>query len=54
MVEKANLKVRDKEIEIPLFTGTENETALDISRLRGETGRENADEQEQRSERLHA
>jgi citrate synthase len=38
MANVARLKVDDKEIELPLVVGTENERGLDISRLRGETG----------------
>lgn len=38
MTEPAQLKYKDKEIEIPVFVGSENETGLDISSLRGDTG----------------
>jgi len=34
----AKLTLEGREIEFPLVTGTENEQALDISKLRGETG----------------
>ena len=34
----ARLKVEDKEIDLPLVVGTENERGLDISKLRAETG----------------
>lgn len=36
--ETAKLTVQDKEIELPLLTGTEQETAFRIDRLRQETG----------------
>lgn len=36
--ETAKLTVKGKEIEFPVLTGTENETAIDVSRLRSETG----------------
>lgn len=38
MSEKAILKVRDKEIELPIVEGTEHEVAVDISKLRGQSG----------------
>ena len=38
MSEKANLTLGDKSYEFPVFTGTENEKAFDITKLRGETG----------------
>lgn len=38
MSENAKLTVNNKEYEIPVITGTENEQALDISKLRKETG----------------
>jgi len=38
MVKKAILLVDDKRTELPLLVGTEGETAIDISRLREETG----------------
>jgi citrate synthase len=34
----ARLKVEDKEIELPLVIGTENERGIDIGKLRAETG----------------
>ena len=34
----ATLKVGDKEIELPIITGSEGEQAVDISKLRGSTG----------------
>jgi citrate synthase len=36
--ETARLSYADKELELPTLTGTEGETALDISRLRSESG----------------
>ncbi len=38
MTKKAELHIDGKIIELPVVTGTENETAIDISRLRAETG----------------
>src|SRR5699024_4222740 len=38
MSEKATLNVEGKEYELPIITGTENEKALDISKLRGSSG----------------
>jgi len=38
MSEKAILKVRDKEIELDIVEGTEHEVAVDISKLRGQSG----------------
>ncbi len=38
MSETAKLELDGKTIEIPVVTGTENEKALDISKLRGQTG----------------
>ena len=35
---KAELKLDDKVIELPVIVGTEDEHALDIGKLRGETG----------------
>lgn len=35
---EAKLQLPDKDIELPLITGSENETALDISKLRAQTG----------------
>jgi citrate synthase len=34
----ANLRIGDRELELPVVTGTEGDDALDISALRGETG----------------
>jgi len=34
----ANLKINGKELKLPLIEGTENEIAIDISKLRSETG----------------
>ncbi len=36
--ETASLRVNDREIELPVIIGTEDDRAVDISRLRGETG----------------
>ncbi|MEP3388684.1 MAG: citrate synthase [Reichenbachiella sp.] len=36
--ETAEIKVGDKSIELPLITGTENETAINIGKLRAESG----------------
>ncbi len=44
MVDVAKLRIRDQEIDLPLLVGTENETGLDISRLRAETGMITLDE----------
>ena len=38
MVKKAELHIDGEVIELPVITGTENETAIDISKLRAETG----------------
>lgn len=38
MSETAKLELDGKIIELPIITGTENEKALDISKLRGQTG----------------
>jgi len=35
---KAELKINDQSIELPVITGSENEHALDISKLRSQTG----------------
>ncbi|MCX4239348.1 citrate synthase [Paraliomyxa miuraensis] len=35
---KATLKLDDKDIELPLITGSEGEQAIDIAQLRGQTG----------------
>jgi len=38
MSEKASLKIGDNTFELPLVMGTENETAVDISKLRSQSG----------------
>ena len=38
MTKSAKLSYNGKEIELPLLTGTENEDAIDISKIRSETG----------------
>lgn len=38
MSETANLTIGDKKIELPIIVGSENEKAIDISKLRSETG----------------
>jgi len=38
MSEKVSLTIGDKHIELPIITGTENEQAIDISKIRAETG----------------
>ena len=38
MTKKAELHFDGKKIKLPVVIGTENETAIDISRLRQETG----------------
>jgi len=38
MSEVAKLKVGDKDLELPIITGTENEKGIDIGKLRGTTG----------------
>ena len=38
MSDMAKLNCGDAEVELPVVVGTENETAIDISRLRGSTG----------------
>ena len=38
MAEQAKIILEGKEYEYPVITGTENEKAIDISKLRGETG----------------
>jgi len=37
-MDKAKLKIASKEIELPIIKGTENECAIDITKLRKETG----------------
>ena len=36
-MEKAQLIIKDKTIELPVITGSENEKGIDVSRLRKET-----------------
>jgi len=38
MSKKATLTIEDKSFELEMFTGTENETCIDIQKLRSETG----------------
>ena len=38
MSEKAKLVLGEKTVELPVFTGTEGEKAIDITKLRAETG----------------
>jgi citrate synthase len=38
MPKTATLKIDDKELSLPIIIGTENERAVDISKLRAETG----------------
>ncbi|MEH6308549.1 citrate synthase [Olivibacter sp. CPCC 100613] len=38
MSEKVSLNIGDKQVELPVITGTENEKAIDISKIRAETG----------------
>ena len=38
MEEFAEIKVEGKSIKLPVITGTENEKAIDIAKLRSETG----------------
>ena len=38
MSENARLTFEDKEVELPVVRGSEGEIALDISKLRGQTG----------------
>ena len=44
MGEVAKLSIADKTLELPIVVGTEDERALDVSRLRGETGHITLDE----------
>ena len=37
-MDKAKLIIKDKTIELPIIEGTENEKAIDITKLRKETG----------------
>jgi citrate synthase len=38
MAEKAILKIGDKEYELPVIEGSEKEKAIDITKLRGQSG----------------
>ena len=38
MSDKAKLILGDKTVELPVFTGSEGEKAIDITKLRAETG----------------
>lgn len=38
MSKKATLNFDGKEIDLPIITGSENENAIDISKIRSETG----------------
>ena len=38
MSDSASLNFEGKEIKLPIVTGSENEKAIDISKLRSETG----------------
>ncbi len=38
MGDSAKLLYKDRELELPVITGTEQESAVDISKLRAETG----------------
>ena len=44
MEDVATLKIGDREETLPVVTGTENERAVDISKLRSETGMITLDE----------
>ncbi|MDP6442653.1 MAG: citrate synthase [Pirellulaceae bacterium] len=44
MADTARLKIGDSEIDLPLVVGSENETGVDIARLRAETGAITLDE----------
>jgi citrate synthase len=44
MSDVAKLQIGDSEVELPIVVGTENERALDISKLRAETGHVTLDE----------
>jgi citrate synthase len=44
MAESAKLHVGSEQVDLPVFEGTEGERAIDISRLRGETGLVTLDE----------
>lgn len=38
MAESAKIEINGQTIEVPVLKGTENELALDISKLRAQTG----------------
>ena len=42
--ETAKLKIRDQELDLPIYVGTENESAIDIGSLRKQTGAITLDE----------
>ena len=44
MADAAKLRIEDRELDLPIIVGTENERGLDISRLRAETGTITLDE----------
>ena len=44
MSDVVNLKFGDKELDLPVFVGSENEVGIDISKLRGSTGLVTLDE----------
>lgn len=44
MSEMAKLIIRDKEVQLPIYEGTEHEVAIDISKLRAQTGAITLDE----------
>ena len=37
-MDEAVLRIGDREISLPVITGTEGEVAIDINKLRGQTG----------------
>ncbi len=44
MTQTAKLSYNDQELDLPMITGTENETSLDVSKLRAQTGMITLDE----------
>ena len=44
MTQTAKLSYNDQELDLPMVTGTENETSLDVSKLRAQTGMITLDE----------
>ncbi|MFM9114791.1 MAG: citrate (Si)-synthase, partial [Planctomycetota bacterium] len=44
MSEVAKLKLPDREVDLPILVGTEKEPAIDISKLRAESGYVTLDE----------